>query len=549
VVNNVNDSKYSITPQTSSNIVRATLNGEDYDFSEFNTKGKYELDIYGVNGYKSTYKFELTSDLLLDDKPILDVNLKTTSCLLSESSDLCYKEIYLNDSLVKLPLNINAVGNSIVKAVDYNNNVKIYEVHVIETSYGTKLFDSLTNAKINSYEVDDKVVAIFNKDLDYQVYLDGVEYTSTLIDFYGYHKITVSGVNYSHDYFVYIELDTNISDGARYSEQVRINANANIYVDTQKVNNNYLLNAVGNHSIKFEGLNSSEVIDITLKEIVMGIENNGVYKNEILFINVPNAKLRLNGNDYISNTMISNVGNYTLEVYGTNSYYNKYVFRNDYLATFNDNDSFKQLRISIPNATIYLDGALYDGSLVKSIGNHTVTIIGESGYSEEIHFVITPDFVYKNELYQNHYYALFEILNGYETVEIDDVSYVNGKNYDIVGNHTLKITGLNGYVYTKDFTVAAYVPVENEGNYYNKIIIDNINADLTLDGVKINEDTVVKNGTHKLIIKGTNGYESNIEFRYNNPNITYAILYASVVAITGLIAVVFIIVKRGNKND
>jgi hypothetical protein len=247
--------------------------------------------------------------------------------------------------------------------------------------------------------------------------------------------------------------------------------------------------------------------------------------------------------------MISNVGNYTLEVYGTNSYYNKYVFRNDYLATFNDNDSFKQLRISIPNATIYLDGALYDGSLVKSIGNHTVTIIGESGYSEEIHFVITPDFVYKNELYQNHYYALFEILNGYETVEIDDVSYVNGKNYDIVGNHTLKITGLNGYVYTKDFTVAAYVPVENEGNYYNKIIIDNINADLTLDGVKINEDTVVKNGTHKLIIKGTNGYESNIEFRYNNPNITYAILYASVVVITGLIAVVFIIVKRGNKND
>jgi hypothetical protein len=281
----------------------------------------------------------------------------------------------------------------------------------------------------------------------------------------------------------------------------------------------------------------------------MGIENNAVYKNETLFINVPHAKLRLNGSDYISNTKISNVGNYTLEVFGTNSYYNKYVFRNDYLATFNDNDSFKQLRISIPNATIYLDGALYDGSLVKSIGNHTVTIIGESGYSEEIHFVITPDFVYENTLEKNHFNASFDILNSYESVEIDNVTYTNGNNYDIVGNHIIKITGLNGYVYTKNFTVDAYVPVENEGNYYNKIIIDNINADLTLDGVKINEDTVVKNGTHRLIIKGTNGYESDITFKYSNPNITYTIVYASVVALTGLIVVLFIIVKRGKKND
>ena len=72
---------------------------------------------------------------------------------------------------------------------------------------------------------------------------------------------------------------------------------------------------------------------------------------------------------------------------------------------------------------------------------------------------------------------------------------------------------------------------------------------MTLDGVKINEDTVVKNGTHRLIIKGTNGYESDITFKYSNPNITYTIVYASVVALTGLIVVLFIIVKRGKKND
>lgn len=549
VVNNVSDSNSSITPLTSSKISRATLNGEDYDFSELNTKGKYELDIYGVNGYKSSYKFELRSDLLLDDQQIESISNKTASCVLSESSNLGYKEIYLNDSLVNLPLMINTIGNNIVKTIDYNNVVNTYLININETSQGTKLYDSLTDAKINSYKVNDKVVAIFNKDLNYKLYLDGNEYSNTIIDYYGYHKITVSGVNYSHDYFVYIELDTNIFDNAKYNEQVRINANANIYVDGEEVNNNYLLNAVGNHSIKFEGLNASEVFDITVSEIVMGIENNAVYKNEILFINVPHAKLRLNGSDYISNTKISNVGNYTLEVFGTNSYYNKYVFRNDYLATFKDNDSFHELHITIPNATVYLDGALYDDSLVKTIGNHTVTIIGEAGYNEEIHFVITPDFVYENTLEKNHFNASFDILNSYESVEIDNVTYTNGNNYDIVGNHVIKITGLNGYVYTKNFTVDAYVPVENEGNYYNKIIIDNINADLTLDGVKINEDTVVKNGTHRLIIKGSNGYESDITFKYSNPNITYAIIYSSVVALTGLIVVLFIIVKRGKKND
>ena len=186
----------------------------------------------------------------------------------------------MNDSLVNLPLTINTIGNNIVKTIDYNNVVKTYLVNINETSQGTKLYDSLTDAKINSYKVNDKVVAIFNKDLDYKLYLDGNKYSNTLIDYYGYHKITISGVNYSHDYFVYIELDTNISDGARYSEQVRINANANIYVDGEEVNNNYLINAVGNHSIKFEGLNASEVFDITVSEIVMGIENNAVYKNE-----------------------------------------------------------------------------------------------------------------------------------------------------------------------------------------------------------------------------------------------------------------------------
>ena len=429
---------------------------------------------------------------------------------------------------------------------------------VKETSVGTQLFNDSTSAKLNKYVSSDNVIAKFNDDLIYTINLDDKLYKSELINFYGLHKISVIGIDYTNDYFVYIDLDTNLTNNNLYESVVRINANATILLDNEEIENDYLLNVVGNHVITFIGVFAKSIYDITVKENVIGIEQNGIYQNKPMSINVLNATLRLNGNPYINDTKITDVGYYTLEVFGSGNYYNKYTFVNEYKATFNDLDKFNNLTVVIPNATLYLDGKPYSNELVEEIGNHVVTICGVGEYKKEIRFTIEPNIEYNQVLSENHYNATFSIFDNksslltntnYKTIKIDGITYINGTQYSSVGNHTLEIIGTNDYIYTKEFTVSAYVPVENNGNYTSKIVIDNLDADMELDGKKISEDTVIKNGTHTLVVKGANGYEEVFTFTYNNPNILYAIIYFLVIVIIVIIAVLLLLFKKRKKEN
>ena len=555
----VSDSESELTPVCASNISSATLNGANYNFEKLNKAGNYTLVINGLNGYTNEYTFTLTTSLLLDDEIIGAENTKLATAKLSLSSDtLNYNSITLNGEEITLPYHINTIGNNKVVITDANNNQYTYNVLVKETSVGTQLFNDSTSAKLNKYVSSDNVIAKFNDDLIYTINLDDKLYKSELINFYGLHKISVIGVDYTNDYFVYIDLDTNLTNNNLYESVVRINANATILLDNEEIENDYLLNVVGNHVITFIGVFAKSIYDITVKENVIGIEQNGIYQNKPMSINVLNATLRLNGNPYINDTKITDVGYYTLEVFGSGNYYNKYTFVNEYKATFNDLDKFNNLTVVIPNATLYLDGKPYSNELVEEIGNHVVTICGVGEYKKEIRFTIEPNIEYNQVLSENHYNATFSIFDNksslltntnYKTIKIDGITYINGTQYSSVGNHTLEIIGTNDYIYTKEFTVSAYVPVENNGNYTSKIVIDNLDADMELDGKKISEDTVIKNGTHTLVVKGANGYEEVFTFTYNNPNILYAIIYFLVIVIIVIIAVLLLLFKKRKKEN
>ena len=240
---------------------------------------------------------------------------------------------------------------------------------------------------------------------------------------------------------------------------------------------------------------------------------------------------------------------------GTNGYTNTYSFVKEYVSNISEGDEFNcQTTITINNSVLYVDGIEIDNNtIINEIGYHTLTITGENGYSKTINFTILPNYSYLNYLDSDEYVVSFSIndINSnlcsesvYQNLYIDSISYTNGSLYNEVGNHTFTIVGSNGYTYTYEFTVNAYTSVSDNGEYNTKIIINSLNANMTLDGSEITEDTVVSNGTHTLVITGSNGYSVTITFTYNNPNYTYAMVYGIVIIIAGITSILFVLMRR-----
>ena len=552
-----------VIPQTNSNIANASINGKDYNFTKLNIIGDYELIIFGINGYENKYKFTLFDSLYANDSELSNNVFDTKVLVKHQSKTLKFMSYSLNDNDFDINNSINTIGNNILKVKDINSNEFVYNIPIIETQSGSRIYNNILSAKTNSYNYNDVVIPSFNFDLSYQISVDDKLYDNEDINTFGLHKIVLSGVNdYEETYYLFVNLDTNIIDNEVYLYSTNVVANASIYVDDKLVDNNALIKEVGYHYIKFIGNNLEEVnYLINIFEVVDGITNKGIYLNKELAINVDNAKLLLNGVSYESGTLIKDVGNYTLTVIGTNGYKSTYEFVNNYQSNIKDNDILRgSCVLNVSNAKVYLDRVPYEpGQRIDEIGNHEVKIIGLNGYEESFKFTIEPYIIYTNEVVNNEYVASFKLManedeildsNNYKLLTIDSNTYSNNEEINEVGNHKLRIVGANGYEYSKDFTIEGYTKLLNDGKYNDKIVIDRINAQMTLDGKEITKDTVVGNGTHTLVINGANGYNEVITFTYYNPNIFYTKIFSFIVIMVGVITItgLFIKIKKGQKK-
>ncbi len=281
---------------------------------------------------------------------------------------------------------------------------------------------------------------------------------------------------------------------------------------------------------------AKKVICFTIKETIEGIENGGVYELSAK-ATFSSCRCTIDNESYQSDTIYTKIGNHTLNVTGENGYSNSYYFTIVPIVNGVENGknyvgsvSFNVFRED--GEGFWLDGISYkahskgSGDIYEPIskpGVHTLTLKGQNDYELNITFSIEMSAIAgSKELSKesNIYYDEVKFALSWPIGVIDDeYIYESGQKFDVIGNHCLKIYGMDGLVCSYPFTIKPTVKgVENGKNYdFNKTISIS-KGSCTLDGKTFltGEDYYVSEpGEHTIVIKGANGYEEIIVFTIN----------------------------------
>lgn len=129
---------------------------------------------------------------------------------------------------------------------------------------------------------------------------------------------------------------------------------------------------------------------------------------------------------------------------------------------------------------------------------------------------------------EEFYKAALEIedYTGYNyTVKLDDKAINEASTIKSVGYHNLAVLGQNDEViFSKKILIKEDIRLEDGKTYKNPISILSIDATIKVDGVVVNPASfrIDTNGTHKITVVGTDGYENVYTITYQNDNLIRA---------------------------
>lgn len=338
--------------------------------------------------------------------------------------------------------------------------------------------------------------------------------------------------------------------GTKIVPEIYLN-NTNTYQDENTYvllnGNPYTLNTkidtIGYHTLTIIGVgNYVKEYKISVVPIVSDITDDAVYAGSVT-PNINGCGILLDGEAYTSGTPIVAVGYHTIEMIGINDYVLTYNFTITPVGVedYRDKTFYEEVSVNtIRNATLYLDGELYNGEKITSRGHHTIKIEGTNGYEESFNFTIAEKIIIKDaDGYK-------EFVDGFTTeymvnitipdaqLFIDGVAYTSGMDYYTVGLHYLRIVGENGYEKEYTFTLKEKIAGLVDGSEYSNLLINCENVvSLTLNGKEIENGTTINLvGNYLLVVKGVNGYtnEYNFTIGLNLENVANGGVYDSAVA-------------------
>ena len=316
-----------------------------------------------------------------------------------------------------------------------------------------------------------------------------------------------------------------------------------VLLDGQPYTLNSTIDTVGYHTLKIFGVGGYEKeYKITVIPTIADIADDATYEGSVT-PNIDKCTLLLDGEAYISGTPIVAVGHHTIEMIGVNDYVLSYSFTitPSHVEDYSDKVFYKEVAVNtIENATLYLDGELYNGEKVTSLGYHTIKIEGTNGYEQSFDFSITEKPILKDvngykdfvDGFTSEYMVNITIPGA--GLFIDGVAYTSGTDYYTVGLHYLRIVGENGYEAEYTFTLTERVNGLVNGQEYSslKLNCENIES-MQLNGVTVCNLTEVNLvGNYTLVVSGTNGYTSEYNFTIglNLKNVENGGVYNSAIA-------------------
>ncbi len=521
--------------------------------------GIHKLKVVGVGGYEKEYVFTIIPDV---------ANIVAGGTYQGSVSPVINGGTFqLNGQGIDLNRPIDTIGNNTLKILGTNG-------YVLEIAFTVEpVIEDLADSYLQSFTPNVIGGGMTMK-------LNGNSYTKgTKIETVGHNKLTVSGHGgYSKAFtFTIMPLITGIESGSVVFGSVRIEVSpsAPLTIDGISYTNNTSYTTVGNHTLKITGVNGYEhTLVFTLKEDSSAV-SEGQYKGVFkMTFDEDNYGILIDGANYTSGANYYQIGYHDLTLVGANGYTSTYsITVTPLLNGVDDKGEYnEQVSITTNNGNIYIDSTLYRaGTAYKKVGNHTLTMTGTGAYKFLITFTVTPKVtgIAEGGEYENtaswiipsdctasldgvsvnvnssttiigEHTIVISGANGYQTditftitvdvstyaddlkkfnyidtdldLYIDGEKYAAGAKFDRVGNHTLECRGSNGYVSRAEFTIEYTYKGNADYKYQGSAVIDIPNATLFVNGTQVENLTKIDSiGNNIITIKGTNGYEKSLE--------------------------------------
>ncbi|WP_043931157.1 Ig-like domain-containing protein [Bacillus sp. EB01] len=276
-----------------------------------------------------------------------------------------------------------------------------------------------------------------------------------------------------------------------------------------------------------DGINDSEpvvitVIDVTAP-IIYGVTDNGIY-NRDLVIHFNEGAGTLNGENFISGTVVNMDGIYTLVVTDKASNKTTVEFSIDLQAPVvsgvqNDVSYNKDVIPTFEEGTATLNGAPFkSGEIVKVEGDYDLVVTDTAGNNTTIKFTIDKTAPIISGVENNRVYTS-EVVPAFNegTATLNGSSFSRGEVISSEGAYTLVVTDKAGNSTTAKFGIDKTAPVVSgvkDNTSYNKDVTATFNeGTATLNKVHYSSGDVVEaEGDYTLVVTDQAGNKTTVKF-------------------------------------
>jgi hypothetical protein len=287
--------------------------------------------------------------------------------------------LYVNNRLKEIGERFTDIGYYNVRVegingyeVEYNFLLENYKLFVIDGTEYT--FDVVID--VSDY---------------YAVYMYNMnQNTDVRLGVFGNYEVRVLGLNgfYKTYTFSIGPNFNNYRDGGVYEvDFIRVDKSEaqTLYIDNVKYTGIRHLTEVGNHQIRFTGLNGYEKIyNITIKEKDLGIDNK-IF--ETFSHKFKGYDVYLNGKEYKTGEEIKQIGYYTVTIKGVNGYVNEYEILVRSETELPEGETNKAFNLYTEYKTVLVNGGkVHDGYRITETGDYLIELYGEKGYKESYQF-------------------------------------------------------------------------------------------------------------------------------------------------------------------
>ncbi len=212
----------------------------------------------------------------------------------------------------------------------------------------------------------------------------------------------------------------NIEEDAVYEGSVFLPVINEAMLNNQPIEHGYYVTSPGYYQLEYNGNTYSFSVDPK----VTGIEDGGVYQESVM-IEISHSNTYLNQDVYVSGEPITDPGNYELTVYGDNGYQKSWRFQitAKIEGVINDHTYSTPIQITF-NGQGYLNNQYVESPVIVSDeGEYVLQVKGENSYLETIQFQIMPEEDTTNWIHFVQQYDIFVFI----AIGISSIIYLKKK--------------------------------------------------------------------------------------------------------------------------